>query len=564
MRRVDLLVEARRHAGSPQRTELPAEASPAAPGLFASPSRGPARAGKSAKHRRVIEAPHVQPRDLRLIDPLFAASQDPAIEPRRGCIIVNLPPTRAIVTRDRCYFIPSDGVDEELRTLADRVRRSAEAAEHAERAAEAAALEAHAGHKAPDMMHAAALPWELHVLEALLLTVTTRLRRELGELAPRAKAAASAMAGGGRRAEVQGCLTALACRRQAARRGGRPGPPCSACCGDEDGDGGRPRQGTSRGELGVGMIGAMGGVRRSLGRLQERGRAMGRCLESVLESPTAMARLDLTAAAEAMAARERWAATLTARSAPRRHAKRSSIGHAAAAHAAAHADTAHDTFVDEHGAKWVRHGPAEEGPAEEGEHAAGATAAAPQAVAATPPGHGTAGRHATAGDPAPTTPALRQGHARRKLVDDGFAHSDEAEEEEAGAEEDEEGGVFFGDAVELLLESYLGEVEAAMSDARRLETDAETAERQLSLMLASSRNALLRTDLTISVIGVVLAMLSVVGGFFGMNVPNGLEAAGTGTGGPFFVVIVASSAAAALIAIVALLFLQRFLRVTTD
>jgi hypothetical protein len=146
----------------------------------------------------------------------------------------------------------------------------------------------------------------------------------------------------------------------------------------------------------------------------------------------------------------------------------------------------------------------------------------------------------------------------------GAEHQQEDEEPEDEEVVHDESTVFFGDAVELLLESYLGEVEAAMGEARTLQSDTETAERQLSLVLAASRNALLRVDVTVSVVSVALALLSVVGGFMGMNVPNGLEAADAGLGGPFFTVVLTSCIVAVLMTLLVLLLLQRFLRVSND
>lgn len=662
MRRVDLLVEARKHtSGNVGRgREVPRRLRAMTSGLRSSRLLGsPSVSGGASKSRfsdlgadeayaeaasAVYAAPPVQPRDLRLIDPIFAASQDPAILPRRGCIVLNLPPVRAIITRSRCFFIPDKGVDEQLRTLANRIRVSAESADTAESAAAAAAAasaaaaisaagtvgsDAGAG-SAGEPARATALPWELHVLEALLLTVTTTLRKDIAAVEPHARHSLGAGAGGKPREPCSSfacctrvCDCFVCCREELSRApssGDSPGGTVGVM-----GGGMTPShapghiRALSASDKGIGMIASMAVVRRELARVQEHGRALSRCLEDLLESPLAMARLDLSAVDEAVTAEAERAKRRRERKSQSRRAEGGAArrlgGERSQGRGHAHARDAGQS-IQHSGSASSLPAVAEEGAEDSGSRSpvpalastsagdasradkAAAPAASEASSSDAPFSGGSAIRTpeksrsdtldvsgvevALSSSPKATaltlsdaeggggipTAAAATSHAPPPLVGlrggHGYDPAADEEAEDAAQDEDEETTVFFGDAVELLLESYLGEVEAAMSDARTMQADTETAERQLSLVLAASRNALLRVDVTVSVVSVALSLLAVVGGFMGMNVPNGLEAADTGIGGPFFAIVLTSCVVAVLMTLLVLSLLQRFLRVTNE
>ena len=86
--------------------------------------------------------------------------------------------------------------------------------------------------------------------------------------------------------------------------------------------------------------------------------------------------------------------------------------------------------------------------------------------------------------------------------------------------------VHHANLAELLIECYLGEVEALIRDVHSVEERVTALNRQLSLVLAHNRNVLLRVDVGISVLSMLLACIAVVVGAYGMNVPNGLEDSG--------------------------------------
>ena len=80
---------------------------------------------KRPKNRGTLNQPAsslLQSRDLRIVDPEFEVARDPAILTRRHCLVVNLPPVRAIILPDRCFFFPEDGVDADLAVALERFR----------------------------------------------------------------------------------------------------------------------------------------------------------------------------------------------------------------------------------------------------------------------------------------------------------------------------------------------------------------------------------------------------------------------------------------------------------
>ena len=72
---------------------------------------------------------------------------------------------------------------------------------------------------------------------------------------------------------------------------------------------------------------------------------------------------------------------------------------------------------------------------------------------------------------------------------------------------------------ELMLESYMAELMEVVGSATRLQSELDVLDGQFSLMLASTRNRLLRLDLAVSLVALTLTAAGAVGGIFGMNVP---------------------------------------------
>ncbi|RYY36185.1 hypothetical protein EON62_01955 [archaeon] len=74
----------------------------------------------------------------------------------------------------------------------------------------------------------------------------------------------------------------------------------------------------------------------------------------------------------------------------------------------------------------------------------------------------------------------------------------------------------YEDAAEVLLESYLAEVEAVITKAKLAREDVEASEHQLNLVLANNRNRLLKTEIGITTMTMTMTACSVVAGIFGM------------------------------------------------
>jgi hypothetical protein len=63
----------------------------------------------------------LQSRDLRVVDSGFELSREPAVLVRRHCVVINLPPVRAIIMGDKCFFFPEEGADAELLPILQRL-----------------------------------------------------------------------------------------------------------------------------------------------------------------------------------------------------------------------------------------------------------------------------------------------------------------------------------------------------------------------------------------------------------------------------------------------------------
>lgn len=144
------------------------------------------------------------PRDVRKVDPHFAARLEPTIITRTGCITVSLGRTnlRAIITRERLYFVVPDGADSIINTVQNNlaILRSGEAVgEHARlpngRGSSNEGREAGDGNVVDRTEHltdplsgateqedGSSVPFELAALEALLTTACSEMQKQQAQL----------------------------------------------------------------------------------------------------------------------------------------------------------------------------------------------------------------------------------------------------------------------------------------------------------------------------------------------------------------------------------------------
>jgi len=110
----------------------------------------------------------LQPRDVRKVDPFFAARLEPAIIVRSGCILLSLGRTelRAIITHERLYFVVPNGADSILTTVQNNLAK----------------LRAH---ELPHAHDGTKVPFELAALEAMLITACASLHTQQAALAER-------------------------------------------------------------------------------------------------------------------------------------------------------------------------------------------------------------------------------------------------------------------------------------------------------------------------------------------------------------------------------------------
>jgi len=81
----------------------------------------------------------------------------------------------------------------------------------------------------------------------------------------------------------------------------------------------------------------------------------------------------------------------------------------------------------------------------------------------------------------------------------------------------------YSNVLELLIEAYVAEIDSVTRDLGGLTQELESAEKQFSLLLSTTRNRLLVTDIGISMTGLVLGLWSSVFGAWGMNLESGFE-----------------------------------------
>ncbi len=81
----------------------------------------------------------------------------------------------------------------------------------------------------------------------------------------------------------------------------------------------------------------------------------------------------------------------------------------------------------------------------------------------------------------------------------------------------------YANVLELLIEAYVAEIDSVTRDLGGLTQELESAEKQFSLLLSTTRNRLLVTDIGISMTSLVLGLWSSVFGAWGMNLESGYE-----------------------------------------
>jgi len=77
--------------------------------------------GQQASFLSELVSTFLQSRDLRVVDSGFELSREPAVLVRRHCVVINLPPVRAIIMGDKCFFFPEEGADAELLPILQRL-----------------------------------------------------------------------------------------------------------------------------------------------------------------------------------------------------------------------------------------------------------------------------------------------------------------------------------------------------------------------------------------------------------------------------------------------------------
>lgn len=124
----------------------------------------------------------LQARDVRKVDPLIAARLEPAIIVRTGCITVSLGRTelRAIITRERLYFVVPDGADSILTLVQDNL------------ALLRACDSLHAPDRKGDAIYCG-IPFELAALEAMLMTACSTIHHQQTALFERVNRALHAL-----------------------------------------------------------------------------------------------------------------------------------------------------------------------------------------------------------------------------------------------------------------------------------------------------------------------------------------------------------------------------------
>jgi CorA-like Mg2+ transporter protein len=512
----------------------------------------------------------LQSRDLRVVDSGFELSREPSVLVRRHCIVINLPPVRAIILPDKCFFFPEEGADAELLPILKRLSPGGGAAGvggapstaaggsgdvvGSPNALEAglpidarnpnpspvpvalvgtqplgisaagtgAGLPANAGAGAGGAGAGATaanagvgagaggseMPWEFFVLETFLIAVTTSINDEAKYLGP----------------EVQAITRKL----------------------------------VSHSSTNPKMFEQLRRTKRKLGDFLSRLKAFHRVLSDLLDTQEDVRSLALSTILDA----ERASATL--------HSQAVALAAAAEAQqlllqqqeqeqsAAAEAEasppaTAAVPAVKSEAAPQPPVGTEAEGPKVSWQFAEkGGEHTTPSRPAPSARGRGTTSESALLSPKQSTSSAMdrlrRPPSSSVAAITAALSHI-LTSSTEALLDDNE-------DTAEVLLESYLAEIEGVISRAKLLREDLESGESQLNLVLANNRNRLLKTEIGITTVTMCMTACAVVSGYFGQNLNNQLEDSYSA----FLAVTIGTTCGAFLVAVLLGLYLRSILR----
>lgn len=474
---------------------------------------GPSAGAPGSRRRRAGAALPLQPRDMRLIDPTFANADDPSLLVRRTCVIVNLQPVRAMVTSQRVLLFPQEGVDGEVTTILEKLRPDSDADN-------------------------ADMPFELRALEAFFVTVVRDLQAAVAELSSRVGSNVAALTAHDTSAAV------LSGMRESMREIAELEQQCTAtrsallCVLDSSA--------TLRALSSLTLRERMGSRQAAADSSPQQGEG-----DSV--TPEGYAGGDETSEVATKVHRRRKSATRHRHRSgkhPRKQARRSdgagegggtlhtvvahmvarepvvqSEGDAGSSAPAPPAPPARRTVTDREPGIVPAVGEAGD---------AGAPLPPPVTIRAPPsplqeqPEHGQQDDARLARQTSPVTQALHRPVTGEALLSMQMTPAMSG---------DEQGGAtaaassmsplelldYRADVAQLLVEAYVAEVEAVIRDLASLRHDLTSAEKQVNLLLATTRNRLLMADIVISLSTLVMAVLAAVFGALGMNLPNGGE-----------------------------------------
>ena len=519
MRRIFILLEARRHADSVGRQILQSEHGL---GMDDAVSQ-PWTQLNSAQQKKLLHSLHghqflargkksramaegavsmpLQPRDLRIIDPSFSSAESPHLLVRRHCMILNMAPIRAMVLSNRLLLFPSGGLDPNVTAVESHIVSGG--GQPSDMPFELRALEAILVIVVGDLQAAVAKETKrvAHTSKRLTLRDTSRAvlgtmrdsARVVGSLQARTQASQKTLSAVLDNHKALQALASLTVRSQVA-----------------EGAATYKRGGGKAGEEG-GQAAAGGG---STAKVQRRP-----SLTTASHSPQLRPSLSTRRLVEPPAPPP-----------PLRVAEDSAGG-------GTPVDAASDTTCD-----WADSSPvgrkSESKDGTESLDAAGGAATAPPDLGGDEAG--TENPHLTAPSPAqpstttPHTPAVflgvkgmsgNAGGGSAWRLDVGKDRRQAAEEVvlvPAGmsAHDQEE---YFTSVIELLLEAYVAELDAVSRELDGLSQELDSNEKQVSHLLATTRNRLLLVDIVISLTSLVLGVWASVFGAFGMNLSSGLE-----------------------------------------
>ncbi|EQC36159.1 hypothetical protein SDRG_06274 [Saprolegnia diclina VS20] len=119
----------------------------------------------SRSNKGVVDIPNIHMRDIRKLDNAFAIASKPSITVRRGAILVNADPIRAIIMQNNCVIFLQEGAEGVIPLLESNFKEF-DSQDH---------------------------PFEFTALESLLLTICTILEKDSARVLPQAQAAIDKM-----------------------------------------------------------------------------------------------------------------------------------------------------------------------------------------------------------------------------------------------------------------------------------------------------------------------------------------------------------------------------------